>query len=124
MKLNIALLGLGLSAPALATDVTNTQTTDIENQGEVLKEQKKKVDYRLGFETQWHEYNNVDFRPLDESTDQSIRDSDDRGSFAFTGARVTLGYDVRDGRDSRTVFIRMGETAPPEVLLVLDRSNH
>ena len=39
-------------------------------------------------------------------------------------ARVTLGYDVRDGRDSRTVFIRMGETAPPEVLLVLDRSNH
>ena len=92
MKLNIALLGLGLSAPALATDVTNTQTTDIENQGEVLKEQKKKVDYRLGFETQWHEYNNIDFRPLDESTDQTIRDSDDRGSFAFTGARVTLGY--------------------------------
>lgn len=46
------------------------------------------------FESEWHEYNNLDFRQLDESTDQNILDSDDRNSFAFTGAALNLAYEV------------------------------
>jgi len=45
-------------------------------------------------ETQWHEFDNLDFRALDESSDQAILDSDDRGSLAFSGAALDLAYDV------------------------------
>jgi len=46
------------------------------------------------FETEWHEYSNLDFRALDESSDQAILDSDDRGGFPYTGARLELAYEV------------------------------
>mgnify|MGYP000362341730 CR=1 FL=1 len=50
------------------------------------------VRWNAGFETEYYSYNNLDFRPLDESSDQRILDSDDRATFAFTGARFELGY--------------------------------
>ncbi|MBN2800054.1 MAG: hypothetical protein JXX28_12995 [Deltaproteobacteria bacterium] len=53
------------------------------------------------FESQWHELNNLDFRPLDEDSDQAIFDSDDRHGFAFTGVAATLGYQV----DDRTRYV-------------------
>ncbi len=49
------------------------------------------------FETEWHEYNNLDFRPLDETSDQAILDSDDRGNFPYTGASIALSYQVDPG---------------------------
>jgi hypothetical protein len=52
------------------------------------------------FESEWLEYNNLDFRALDETTDQTILDSDDRNSFAFSGASLQLGYQI----DDRTRF--------------------
>jgi hypothetical protein len=52
------------------------------------------------FETQWHEYNNLDFRLRDETSDQTILDSDDRNSFAFSGASLALAYEA----DPRTTI--------------------
>lgn len=51
------------------------------------------------FETAWYEYDNLDFRLLDESSDQAIMDSDDRGGFPFTGASFSLSYAVEPGVD-------------------------
>lgn len=45
-------------------------------------------------ESQYYEYNNLDFRPLDVSSDQAILDSDDRGRLAFTGASFGLSYRI------------------------------
>lgn len=53
------------------------------------------------FEAQWHEFDNLDFRLLDESSDQAILDSDDRTHSAFTGVSLNLAYDV----DERTRFV-------------------
>ncbi len=44
----------------------------------------------MTFEAEWHELNNLDFRPLDESSDQAILDSDDRFSFAFTSVALDI----------------------------------
>lgn len=51
------------------------------------------------FESEYYEFSNLDFRPLDESSDQAILDSDDRGAFAFTGASLGLKYAVDDQID-------------------------
>jgi hypothetical protein len=57
---------------------------------------EKKVETKFRFDSAWHEYNNLDFRKLDESQgDQGILDSDDRGSFAFTGIQATIAYSPR-----------------------------
>ncbi len=46
------------------------------------------------FETDYYEFGDLDMRALDESSDQAILDSDDRGAFAFTGANLALAYTV------------------------------
>lgn len=46
------------------------------------------------FETEVYEFDNLDMRALDESSDQAILDSDDRGALAFTGASLDLAYTV------------------------------
>lgn len=53
------------------------------------------------FSTEWHEFDNLDFRPYDDSSDQAVLDSDDRGSLAFTGAELDLGYQI----DGHTRFV-------------------
>lgn len=63
-----------------------------------------KLEVGVFFESEWHEYNNIDFRNLDESSDQAILDSDDRDAFAFTGAGIHLGYRV----DSTLRFVFSG----------------
>lgn len=67
---------------------------DIEDRGNALDTQKKKLETRVFFETEWHEFNNIDFRARDESSDQAILDSDDRNGFAFTGVSLDLGYQI------------------------------
>jgi len=92
----IGLLALSLSSSALAQSQDQEyQTTDLENTDD------QKVDVQVTFETEWHEFNNVDFRPLDESSDQAILDSDDRNSVPFTGASVQVGVDI----DENTRFV-------------------
>jgi len=92
----LALAGAALLLPGLA----RAQQTDIEYRDTNL-DVTKKLQYNFGFEAQWYEFNNLDFRPLDESSDQAILDSDDRGSFAFTGLNASLGYRI----DEHTRFV-------------------
>ena len=47
-----------------------------------------------GFDSAWYEYDNIDLRPLDESSDQAILDSDDRNAIAFTSLFMDLAYQV------------------------------
>ena len=68
------------------------QQTDQEYQDTQVEPKAGKTTTRVGFETEVHSYNNLDFRPLDESSDQVILDSDDRGQFAFSGINLALAY--------------------------------
>lgn len=71
---------------------------DLEFQGSEapLERKIKGLRTRFGFDLEWHELNNLNFRRLDESTDQNILDSDDRSGFAFTGVNFELDYEVDD----------------------------
>ena len=90
----LSALSLFVAAPALAQDIEYLDP-DFEDTSE-----ESKVEISGMFESQWHEYNNLDFRARDETTDQTILDSDDRNSFAFSGATLQLRYDI----DPRTNF--------------------
>lgn len=68
--------------------------TDIEDRDSKLETQRGKLDTHVFFETEWHEFDNLDFRTLDESSDQAILDSDDRNGFAFTGISLELGVQI------------------------------
>ncbi len=85
---------LTLGSSAFAQDLENRTSTVDTAQGSALE-----TEFML--ESEWHEINNLDFRPLDEDSDQAIFDSDDRHSFAFTGVAATVGYQV----DDRTRFV-------------------
>ncbi len=82
-------------AVALLFPTAALAQVDIEYRDTTLEIDEKLV-YRIGFEVEWHEYDNLDFRPIDESSDQAILDSDDRGSFAFTGLSAAFGYSLDD----------------------------
>jgi hypothetical protein len=87
----IGSLVLSLSSPALAQSQDQEyQTSDLKNT------EDQRVEVQVMFETEWHEFNNLDFRLLDESSDQAILDSDDRNSVPFTGAAIQLGVDIDD----------------------------
>ena len=90
------LIAASLSLPAAA------QNRDLEYRESELEDQEEKLEVRASIESQWHEFDNLDLRLLDESSDQAILDSDDRDGFAFTGGFVELGYKV-DNR-TRTVI--------------------
>lgn len=70
---------------------------------EPIQRNIKGLKVRFGFDLEWHELNNVDFRALDETTDQNILDSDDRSGFSFTGINLELDYEIDD-----TLSIRLG----------------
>ncbi|MCB9746064.1 MAG: hypothetical protein H6740_26045 [Alphaproteobacteria bacterium] len=70
------------------------QERDLEYRASELEEQESKLAVAGGLESQYHEFDNLDLRALDESSDQSIFDTDDRNRFAFTGMSVELGYQV------------------------------
>ena len=90
----LPLAALVLSAPSFAQDTPSSPTgsVDLEDRGDELKTQEKKLETRVMFETEWHEFDNLDLRALDESSDQAVLDSDDRSGFAFTGISLELGY--------------------------------
>ena len=86
---------LAASLPAFA------QNTDIEYRDSELGDQEEKLQVRGSIESEWHEFDNLDLRVLDESSDQTILDTDDRGGFAFTGGFFELGYQA----DKRTRMV-------------------
>lgn len=81
-----------LTSSAFAQSANNQQ--DLEYRESQLDRSDDEVRWNAGFETEYYSYNNLDFRLLDESSDQAILDSDDRSTFAFTGARFEMGYRV------------------------------
>lgn len=83
----LTILGLLYVQPALASD-------DLEYQDQVEEQKAKGLKVKGAFQAQWHEFNNLDFRVLDESSDQTILDSDDRSSLAFTGVDLGLDYEL------------------------------
>lgn len=76
-------------------------TVDLENRDSSVDTQDKKLQINADFETEYHEFNNLDFHSLDESSDQAILDTDDRGRFVFTGIGLELGYQI----DPRVRFV-------------------
>ena len=92
-------VALLLVVPGFAFAQSNT--TDLEYQESELERQKSDLEVHGGFEAEWHEYDNLDLRALDETSDQATFDSDDRNAFAFTGVRVELGYKV----DNKVRFV-------------------
>jgi len=88
-----SLLAAALLLPALASAQTEP---DPEYRETDVDADRAKLTVRGGFETAYYEYGNIDFRVLDETGDQAILDSDDRGAFAFTGAQLELGAQVDD----------------------------
>jgi hypothetical protein len=88
----LLLAALTIAPSAFAQDAAVGK--DVEDRGDQLETQEKKLETRVFFETEWHEFENLDFRALDESSDQAILDSDDRNGFAFTGISLELGYQV------------------------------
>jgi hypothetical protein len=77
------------------------QNTDLEYRQTEVKEQEEKLVVRGSIESEWHEFDNLDLRMLDESSDQSILDTDDRSGFAFSGGFVELSYQA----DKRTRMV-------------------
>ncbi len=88
LSVSLALVGGG---SALAQD-RGLEYRDVE----LDKDGESRLQANGRIESEWYEYDNLDFRPLDESSDQSILDSDDRNGFAFTGLSLDLGYDIDD----------------------------
>ncbi len=82
-----------VSAPAFA------QSTDLEYRAPEAPKGNQRLTVGGDFESAWFEYDNMDLRPRDESSDQAILDSDDRNGFAFTGAGLDLRYKVEDSLD-------------------------
>jgi hypothetical protein len=89
---------------AAATLISSTAfAQDLETRATTLKgDSDEKVTTHYRFDTEWHEYSNLDFRALDESSDQAIMDTDDDFSFAFSGISAEVGY--RFEEDSRFVL--------------------
>lgn len=65
-----------------------------------------KFDFTLRSEV--HSFDNLDLRPLDESTDQNIIDSDDRHLFGYTGISAGMFYQVRSDLDVHVVVSHNG----------------
>jgi hypothetical protein len=83
------LLGLLFAIPTQAAD-------DLEYLDQVEDEATSGLEVSGSFQAQWHSFNNLDFRPIDESSDQAILDSDDASSLMFTGINLGLNYQVDD----------------------------
>jgi hypothetical protein len=81
---------LALVHPTWAT----ASTIDLEDRSSEIDEQDKKLVLKASFESEYHEFDNLDFRALDESSDQAILDSDDRGRFVYSGVSLELGYQI------------------------------
>jgi hypothetical protein len=97
--MTVARLIVGSSSLFFVSGSASAQTRPDQEYRDDQVETEDKLGVEGLFETEYYEFSNLDFRPLDESSDQAILDSDDRGAFAFTGASLTLSYAVDDQVD-------------------------
>ena len=72
-------------------NLSHAQAEDTEFKAEL------ETDFRIS--TGIHAVDNLDFRPIDESSDRAIIDSDDRRNFGHSDVQARLGYRVHP--DSR-----------------------
>ncbi len=96
-----AAFALTLAVPLSLSLATTASAQDFEDRMTEFEDSDEQLQIEAVFDTEWVEFDNLDFRELDESSDQAILDSDDRGAFAYTGVGVDLSYDV----DDRTEFV-------------------
>jgi hypothetical protein len=93
----------GTPAPSKDEDQRPTERLDqddLEFRGaEETQRRIEGLETRFSLDLEWHETNNLDYRKLDERTDQLILDSDDRTGFAFTGINMDVDYEVDDNVD-------------------------
>ncbi|MEM6926612.1 MAG: hypothetical protein AAF602_06775 [Myxococcota bacterium] len=89
-----ALVAAALLLPSLALAQTRPDLEYRDTEVDDVGEDDDRLTVRGFFETHYYEYANIDFRALDESSDQAILDSDDRGALAFTGAQLEVGYQI------------------------------
>ncbi|MEO0600927.1 MAG: hypothetical protein AAF211_05795, partial [Myxococcota bacterium] len=89
-----ALVAAALLLPSLALAQTRPDLEYRDTEVDDVEEKDDRLTVRGFFETHYYEYANIDFRALDESSDQAILDSDDRGALAFTGAQLEIGYQI------------------------------
>ena len=93
IRLPLTALALLLPVTALAQDRRDLEYREVE----LDEEADDALQVGGRFESAWYEYNNLDFRALDEGSDQAILDSDDRGGFPFSGAWLDMSYQVEPG---------------------------
>lgn len=67
------------------------------------KAEDKRLTTEFSVRSEIHAYDNLDFRGLDESSDQAIIDSDDRHTFAYSNISAFLSYQVHP-----TVRVNLG----------------
>ena len=85
----MSVLALSLPMTAFAQDPDEFKTPVI-----IEDVERPPLSADLSVGTEWHESNNLDFRALDESSDQAILDSDDRSGFAFTSIDSNIIFDA------------------------------
>ncbi len=103
MRIPLVSLALAVPGAALAQQAADPQRDQEYRDIDLDLEDEKRVLVSASVESQWHEYNNVDFLARDESSDQAILDTDDRGAFAFTGIAADVSVRVDDAGKTRFV---------------------
>jgi hypothetical protein len=102
----LAAIALVLAGPVQAQDkeleldkVRALVAGDPEDPSEPSGPADSDLDLKFQLRSEAHAFDNLDLRPLDESTDQRVIDSDDRHVFGYTGISASAAYRVRDGLD-------------------------
>ncbi|MFW5966709.1 MAG: hypothetical protein ACOCV2_04275 [Persicimonas sp.] len=96
--LTVLFAAVVVPATALAQEYGPEDTTSIRIEEDEEDEEEKDEELRWDFRVtnEMHTFNNLDMRPLDESTAQDILDSDDRHTFGFTSIAAGASYDILD----------------------------
>lgn len=100
-----ALLGL-VCVPCLPTseafaqeepdETSSVELPDEEDEEPEGDEEEKALEITGSLASEVHTFNNLDMLPLDESSDQSIIETDDRNTFGFTSATFGVDYEIID----------------------------
>lgn len=79
-----------------AKEVVDFDDLDFQEAVDTIRKGIDGLEAEVRIDVEWHESDNLDFRPLDEASQQARMDSDDRQGFAFTSLGIKLTYKVND----------------------------
>jgi hypothetical protein len=77
-------------------DTSSVQRPDEPDEDEEEEEEDEDLELEFGITSEYHAGNNMDFRPLDESSEESRLDSDDRYRLGYTSLSADVEYEVVD----------------------------